>query len=231
MFCGQCGAKIPDSAQFCPSCGAKVAGSAENGTPNSMAGSTSSLRQTSESASAPGTLSTSAPISTQTSLSSFLASLTPIEKSALLAILAVGLLMAGGTGIAFVKNFGKVTDLMGMYSGSEATLGVLAFACFSAPYFFIPIEALAKIIKHIDSGTMRSQDWKIASAQFATIAAVSLMIACFIAPYVEDNAFHSLITMCLYAFTHSVWPNVSIYAVPCGILAIVCAWLSKSANH
>lgn len=211
MFCGHCGAQIPDEAAFCPSCGKRNESCSQQD-------QTPPVRQTPV-----------PPVKGHAAGEVFWGSLSSVEKMALAGTFIVGGLMAASAAIAFFSNFEKVTNLMGTYSGMEPAMGVLIYAVFSLSFVFIPLDAFLRVIKRLEPGSMRSEDWKFIAVQFGMIVLVSLVLVGFIGPYADDNTFHSTTTMCIYAFMNSVWPEVSLFVIPSAAITGICAYLSRTS--
>lgn len=211
MFCGHCGTEIPDGALFCPSCGKKVESWAQpNPTP-------------------PVSPAPMPPVKGHATGEAFLRSLSSIEKMALAGTFIIGGLMMIIAAGEFFSNFEKVTNLMGMYSGIEPAMGVLIYAVFSLSFVFVPLDAFIRVVKRLEPGSMRGEDWKFIAVQFGMIVLVSLVLVGFIGPYADDNTFHSTTTMCIYAFMNSVWPEVSPLVIPSAVIAGICAYLSRTS--
>ena len=139
-----------------------------------------------------------------------------------------GLMMIIAAG-EFFSNFEKVTNLMGMYSGIEPAMGVLIYAVFSLSFVFVPLDAFIRVVKRLEPGSMRGEDWKFIAVQFGMVVLVSLVLVGFIGPYADDNTFHSTTTMCIYAFMNSVWPEVSPFVIPSAAITGICAYLSRTS--
>ena len=223
MFCGHCGTKIPEGAKFCPSCGEK-ADAVVNSEPSPMP------PEPMPPAPAPAPVSPIAPAPLpKVGVAENFATLNIVEKATLIAALVIGVLMMGSSAVALFSNFGKVTDLMGMYSGAEPMFATLLYFVLGAVFFGCPLDALMRAVRRLGEGSMNSSDWKFIAVQFGSIVVISLVIVAVIGPYAEENTFHSTMTMCMYAFMKSIWPEVSVYAIPCGALAIACAYSAYSS--
>lgn len=220
MFCGYCGTKIPEGALFCPSCGERVEAVVNPG-PSPMPPTPTPP--------APAPPIPPSPLPKAGIAENFNA-LNIIEKVTLIAALIVGILMMISSAVALFSNFGKVTDLMGMYSGSEPIFATLLYFVLGGVFFGCPLDALVRIARRLGEGSMSGADWKFVAVQFGSIVVISVMIVAVIGPYAEKNTFHSTMTMCMYAFMHSVWPDVSVYAIPCGALTLACAYSAYSSS-